>query len=146
MVTYGDTQKFGKVYILINKYMSSTIQLRCNCHILRKFHDANVPSKSGFNEYHEYNYNLVIVILCQWMYSWVKSYYLTESEYNKSKYLFQNYLDSYHIASHMLINGINKIKDFGLMKISFHMIIVKFFYEKVYTPHLPKQKQCCWGK
>ena len=38
-----------------------------------------------------------------------KKVFLVKSEYTRSKYLFQKYLDSYQISSNVLIHFINKI-------------------------------------
>ena len=64
--------------------------------------------------------------------------FITATDYNKSKILFQNCLDSSDISSHILIYGINKIKywvhydiilhdnyyAFFIRKLIFHMVII----------------------
>ena len=36
-------------------------------------------------------------IVCEWIYTWMKSDCLTEVGYNKSRYFLRKYLDSFHI-------------------------------------------------
>ena len=51
----------------------------------------------------------------------------TKSKYNKPKGLFQNYIDSPHITSHMLIDGINNIKDCIYENVKTHKDYYVFF-------------------
>ena len=69
------------------------------------------PTPSDSNKCRKFLYKLVIIILSQWMYSCMNSDWLTESEYNMSKVLFQKYLDSSQNTSHMFIYSIYNIKD-----------------------------------
>ena len=53
LVTYGESQDFGKVETAMRKYMPSTMRLRCNFHISSKGWEIYVSNKIGFNKGHK---------------------------------------------------------------------------------------------
>ena len=53
----------------------------------------------------------MIIIICQWIHKWKKRGCITEENYKRSKLLFQKYLNSSHITSHMLIYDIHSTED-----------------------------------
>ena len=59
----------------------------------------------------ELSYELARMVVCNFIYSCIKIYCLTELEQINSKYLFQKFLNLSHMSSHMFIHGINTIKN-----------------------------------
>ena len=70
------------------------MQLRYNYHLAGKGWGTCGKNESYFRKGHKSYYKPVEIIVCQWIYSWMKSGYLAESEYIESKDSFQKYLIS----------------------------------------------------